>query len=134
MKRRLQSCKCDTKYDNIRKFTTYQIIQQLEPFQNHTIIYQFYTNFSFWGINTVNQNSLTIKLCSKNCRRVHLTCIIEPCHEKTNILPQRLCFRYLDSTIPLLPKFEISSLKPSSVAVQPGLCLTRSETRTLVFS
>ena len=28
---------------------------------------------------------------------------------------QRLCFRYTDSTIPLLPKFEISSLKPSSV-------------------
>ena len=35
---------------------------------------------------------------------------------------QRLCFRYTDSTIPLLPKSEISNLKPSSVAVQPGLC------------
>ena len=35
---------------------------------------------------------------------------------------QRLCFRYKDSTIPLLPKSEISSLYPSSVAVQPGLC------------
>ena len=31
---------------------------------------------------------------------------------------QRLCFRYTDSTVPLLPKSEISSLKPSSVAVQ----------------
>ena len=41
---------------------------------------------------------------------------------------QRLCFRYTDSTIPLLPKSEISSLWPSSVAVQPGLCRTRSET------
>ena len=41
---------------------------------------------------------------------------------------QRLCFRYLESTIPLLPKYEISSLKPSSVAVQPGLCQTWSET------
>ena len=40
----------------------------------------------------------------------------------------RLCFRYIDSTIPLLPKSEISSLYPSSVAVQPGLCRTRSET------
>ena len=30
---------------------------------------------------------------------------------------QRLCFRYLDSTIPLLPKTKISSLQPSSVAV-----------------
>ena len=47
---------------------------------------------------------------------------------------QRLCFRYIDSTVPLLSKSEISSLKPSSVAVQPGLCGTRSETRMLVFS
>ena len=30
---------------------------------------------------------------------------------------QLLCFRYTDSTIPLLPKYEISSLQPSSVAV-----------------
>ena len=37
---------------------------------------------------------------------------------------QRLYFRYTDSTIPLLPKSEISSLKPSSLAVQPGLCRT----------
>ena len=40
---------------------------------------------------------------------------------------QRLCFRYADSTIPLLPKSEISSLCPSSVAVQPCLCRTWSE-------
>ena len=36
---------------------------------------------------------------------------------------QRLCFRHTDSTIPLLPKSEISS-----VPVQPGLCRTWSET------
>ena len=47
---------------------------------------------------------------------------------------QRLCFCYLDSMIPLLSKSEIISLWPSSVAVQPGLCRTRSETRMLVFS
>ena len=41
---------------------------------------------------------------------------------------QRLCFCYTDSTTPLLPKSEISSLQPSSVAVQPGLCRTWSET------
>ena len=41
---------------------------------------------------------------------------------------QRLCFRYTDSTITVLPKYEISSLLPSSVAVQPGLCRTWSET------
>ena len=41
---------------------------------------------------------------------------------------QRLCFRYTDSTISLLPKSDIPSLQPSSVAVQPGLCGTWSET------
>ena len=41
---------------------------------------------------------------------------------------QGLCFCYMDSTIPLLPKSEISSLYPSSVAVQPSLCWTWSET------
>ena len=35
---------------------------------------------------------------------------------------QRLRFSYIDSTIPLLPKYGISSLKPSSVAVQLSLC------------
>ena len=47
---------------------------------------------------------------------------------------QCLCFRFIDSTIPLLSKSEIIRLWPSSVAVQPGLCRTRSETSTLVFS
>ena len=41
---------------------------------------------------------------------------------------QRLCFSYTDSTISPLLKYEISSLHPSSVAVQPGLCRTWSET------
>ena len=40
---------------------------------------------------------------------------------------QRLCFRYIASTIPLLPKYKISSFWLSSVAVQPGLCRTWSE-------
>ena len=44
-----------------------------------------------------------------------------------------LCFRNIDSTIPLLSKSEISILWPFSVAVQPGLCRTGSETRMLVF-
>ena len=42
---------------------------------------------------------------------------------------QRLCFRYSDSTIPLLLKSEISF----SVTVQVGLCRTWSETTLLVF-
>ena len=44
------------------------------------------------------------------------------------VADQHLCFRCIDGTIPLLPKSEISSLKPSSVAVQPGLCQTWLET------
>ena len=40
---------------------------------------------------------------------------------------QHLCFRYTDSTISLLPKYEISGLQPSSVAAQPDLCGTWSE-------
>ena len=50
------------------------------------------------------------------------------CENKDREADQRLCFRYTDSTIPLLPKSEISSLWPSSVVVQPGLCRNRSET------
>ena len=46
---------------------------------------------------------------------------------------QRLCFRNMDSTIPLLPKSEISSFYPSSVAIQPGLCLIWSETPKTSF-
>ena len=41
---------------------------------------------------------------------------------------QRLCFRYIDSTIPLLSIYEISSLYPTCVVVQLGLCWTWSET------
>ena len=41
---------------------------------------------------------------------------------------QRLCFHFIGSTIPLLSKSEISSLRPSSVVVQPGLRRTWSET------
>ena len=47
---------------------------------------------------------------------------------------QRLCFRHMDSTIPLLSKLKISSLYPASVTVQPGLCLTWLEPNLLVFS
>ena len=46
---------------------------------------------------------------------------------------QRLCFRYIDGTIPLLPQTEIASLEPSSVTVQPSLGRTWSETQIQVF-
>ena len=47
---------------------------------------------------------------------------------------QRLCLRYLDSTIPLSPKYKILILQLSPVAVQPALCQTWSESKLLVFS
>ena len=46
---------------------------------------------------------------------------------------QRLCFRYSDSTVPLLLKSEVSRFYLCSVLVQAGLCLTCSETTLLVF-
>ena len=46
---------------------------------------------------------------------------------------QRLCFRYSDSTIPLLLKSEISSFWLFSVLVQAGLCRTWSETQIVGF-
>ena len=46
---------------------------------------------------------------------------------------QRLCFRYSDSTIPLLLKSEISSFLLFSVTVQAGLRRTCSETTLLDF-
>ena len=45
---------------------------------------------------------------------------------------QHLCFRYLDSTISLLRKSEISNFKPSSVAAQAGLCQPWSENLSCV--
>ena len=50
------------------------------------------------------------------------------CVESNRAADHRLCFRYTDSTTPLLSKSKISSLYPSSVAVQSGLCQTWSET------
>ena len=46
---------------------------------------------------------------------------------------QRLCFRYSDSTVPILLKSEISSFCLFSVLVQAGLCRTCSETALLGF-
>ena len=46
---------------------------------------------------------------------------------------QCLCFRFKGSAIPLLPESKISSLEPSYVAVQPGLCQTRLETPKTFF-
>ena len=46
---------------------------------------------------------------------------------------QGLCFRYTGSTIPLLAKSKISSLYPSSVTLEAGLCWTWSDTQIVGF-
>ena len=46
---------------------------------------------------------------------------------------QHLCFRYSNSTLPLLLKSEISSFWLFSVSVQLGLCRTCSETTLLCW-
>ena len=87
------------------------------------------------------------KICSVDrSLNLHLSCVMRKptfciCKNKdadqlnvNHEADQCLCFRYIDNTIPLLSKSEISSPQPYSVAVQLGLCQTRSETRTLVFS
>ena len=56
------------------------------------------------------------------------------CAESNSAPDQRLCFPYIDSTIPLIPKSAISSLLPSTVAVQPSLCQAWSETPKTRFS
>ena len=73
----------------------------------------------------------------RHVMRKHAFCICE--NKGTYQLPgnhiadQRLCFRHIDSMIPLPFKSEISSLLPS-VAIQAGLCRTWSETQRQVFS
>ena len=93
------------------------------------------------GFHADAQADLSLRMDSQN----------EPCCDKTNVLHMQktktqisfvitaklistFVFRNLDSIIPLLPKYKISSLEPSPVAVQPGLCQTRSESTLLVFS
>ena len=54
-------------------------------------------------------------------------------HRSNRKADQLLCFRFTDSTIPLLPNSEISSLSPSSLTVQPDLCGTRLEIQKTGF-
>ena len=76
------------------------------------------TKLIFWGRHRERLNKIISRVMGKPT-----FCICE------NKDADQLCFRCIDSTIPLISKSEISSLYPSSVAVQPCLCRTRSETR-----
>ena len=68
-----------------------------------------------------------------HCMRKPIVCICENkdadqlCGNRE--ADQRFCFHYTDSTIPLHPKYKMSHFYPLSVAAQPGLCQTWSETQ-----
>ena len=55
-------------------------------------------------------------------------------HRGNREADQRLCFRYIDSTIPLVPKSKISCLKLSSVIAQPVCVGPGRKSRRPVFS
>ena len=99
-------------WTNLENILLILIFADLELPQNCAKIGQR-KNFPFYGIQ---KNKDADQLCSNR------------------EADQRLCFHHIDSTIPLLSEPKISKLQPSSVSVQPGLCRTRLETRTLVFS
>ena len=85
-------------------------------------------------------NILSLILLEGFCMPFSCNIIYEPLHKKTNNMlskckaDQLLCFRYSDSTIPLLLISKVSSFMPSSVTVKAGLCQTLSELKLLVFS
>ena len=97
-------------------------------------------NLTFTYPNAMKfQKIMKLKKVNLNEQRHEKTSILHICENKgadqlhSNCkADQRLCFRYTNRTIPLLPKPEISSLWPSSVPVQLGLCRTCSETTFLV--
>ena len=95
--------------------------------------------------STNMSNNMQIRLCSCTVYKIGCLCLLllRPLFYKLSLVmrkldfcicenkeadqlcgsreaDQRLCFRYMDSTIPLLSKFKIARLKPSSMAVQPG--------------
>ena len=109
-------------------------------------IYMFILlNFSLSFVHGANKLFLSINTLRLRVASVYLSRIVRKpalciCENKdadqlrgNREADQRLCCRYLDSTIPLLPKSEIVSFLTSSVAVQPGLCLTWSETSKTGF-
>ena len=113
-------------------FTTYPLLQ------SH--IMSFLKQFGERFILRLNEFRLKLGRQGTGAQVVYVRIVFlqyEPRREKTGFLhmrkqrrraDQRLCFRYIDSTIPLLLIYEISSLQPSFVVEQPGLCQTWSET------
>ena len=106
------------------------------------------TSFSpLINMHNPHSSTLQVRLCvvEKKCFGFYMSCLVEKpticiCENKDADqlrgnceADQRLCFRYSDSTIPLLLKSEISSFQLFSVLVQVSLCRTCSETTLFVF-
>ena len=81
------------------------------------------------GYMDKNIDKLNLSGCVTNERRHEKTCFLHMRKQRRRpaVRDQRLCFHYIDSTNPQLPKSEISSLRLSSVAVKLGLCRTWSD-------
>ena len=97
-------------------------------------MYIFYLNRSCQILNTGGAQKLLINgqlfscLCeSKLMSRIRRKPTFCKCENDADQLrgnckaDQRLSFCYIDNEMPLLSKSEISRIKPSSVAVQPGV-------------
>ena len=80
--------------------------------------YYFFNFFIIKGMSLVMRKPAFCICENKDADQLHSNCAAD----------LHYCFRYKDTTIPLLSKSENSSLQLSSVAVQLGLCLTWSET------
>ena len=83
--------------------------------------YPFYANVYYFSHHNTKP---TICICeNKSADQLCSNCTAD----------QRLCFRSIDSTIPHLLKSNISSFQLASMAVQPGVCQTWSESKIVGF-
>ena len=108
---------------------------QLYQISFETVIYIYYVNmwynlafvyFEFY--NYMHLSRVTRKPTFCICENKGADQLCSNC--KAN---QRLCFRYKDSTIPLLSKSEVSIPQPSSVAVNP-VCVGPDRKSERLFS
>ena len=107
------------------------IVKHLKSLNTYLFIHNLSVSFRFYHVSTINREYLSrvmrkpaFCICkNKGADQLHRSRIADEC----------LCFCYIDGTILLLPKSKISSLWPSSVVEQPGLCLTWSETVNTCF-
>ena len=106
-----------------RGFCSYQL--------HHTAYYYMFKHVIAFLVLLIFQERFFKKSLMSLCALFRLK--VELCHAKTCTADLRLCFRYADCTLYLLPKTN-ASLKQFPVPVQPCLCLTWSETPKLSLS